>query len=152
VTRQIENTVRGDLEPLLVTVVAALKHDPGWAGAGRGQLVGAVAAALAARGVAAELDAPLRAGGRAELLLTIAGRSGQKVAVLTAVEGATDALRARVRALAAHREIAAVVIASPRARHRALAGDLGAVAVRVALLPPPPRPDAQHTGHPAPGS
>ena len=72
------------------------------------------------------------------------------MAVLPAVHGATDAVRARVRALAAHREIAAVVIASPRRRHRALAGSLAGVAVRVALLRPPPSPALQPSRHPDP--
>ena len=79
--------------------------------------------------------APLRGGGRAELLVTTDAPGPPTVAVLPAGHGATDALRARARRLAEHSEVAAVVIASPRARHRALEGQMCGVPVRVALLP-----------------
>ena len=146
-TRPVDARSAGDLESLLAAVIAVLEQDPSWAYTDRDGLAAALGGALQARGLPGELDAPLRAGGRAELLLSALERPGQGVAVLPAAHGATDAIRARVRALAAHSEIAAVVIASPRPRHRALAGERGGIAVRVALLPPPSPSNIQVTDH-----
>ena len=114
-THQVDTVVAADLELLLDTVVAALEHDRNWAGAGSGHWplrAGGTGSPRAAR-----RGGGLRAGcSRAELLLDAAGRSGRTVAVVPAVHGATDAVRAPVRALAAHREIAAVAVASPPPR------------------------------------
>lgn len=137
-------------EALLEAVIVALGHVEYRAGQSSTDL----AAALREHGLPAALDAPLRAGGRAELLVTSpdrgggGGAPGAGVAVLPVVHGATDALRARVRALAAHREIAAVVIASPRPRHCVLAGELGGVPVRVTLLAAAPGPPMQVSDRP----
>ena len=56
----------------------------------------------------------------------------------------------RAELLAAHREIAAVVVASPRPR--ALAGELAGVTVRVALLPGPGAAPAELAEPPGPES
>jgi hypothetical protein len=129
-----------DVTRLVEAVVAALERaDPlvdRAAGDVPEDLAVVLAEALVGQGLRARCGAPLRGGGRAELLVTTDAPGAPTVAVLPAVHGATDALRAQVRRLAAHNEVDAVVIASPRARHRALAGEVGGVPVRVALLAP----------------
>ena len=96
-----------------------------------------LAEALVRAGLRARCEAPLRAGGRAELLVTTGDPGAPTVAVVPAVRGATDALRARVRRLAGHGEVDAVVVASPRTRHQVLVGEAAGVPVRVARLPAP---------------
>lgn len=123
------------VERLVEAVVAVLERDDRWATAAVEDLAVVLAEDLVREGLRARCEAPLRAGGRAELLVTTDEPGAPTVAVLPAVHGATDALRARVRRLAGHTELAAVVIASPRARHQALAGEVAGVPVRVALLP-----------------
>lgn len=136
-TSHIESLVADERESLLAVVVAVLEHDLVAVGPNDRDLIATLVAVLRTRGLPGELDAPLRAGGRAELLLAVPGSPGLKVAVLPAIYGATDAVRARLRSLAAHSEIDAVVVASRRPRHRALAGEVAGVAVRVAQLPNP---------------
>lgn len=76
-TPRIDRVVDGDLEPLLAVVIAALEHDLDSTGAPSGDLASTLAATLAARGVPTQLDAPLRAGGRAELLLAVPHQAPQ---------------------------------------------------------------------------
>ena len=121
------------VEQLAEAVVALLEHHD-LEGSRIEDLAVVLAEVLARAGLRARCDAPLRGGGRAELLVTTDVPAAPRVAVLPAMRGAPDALRARVRRLAAHREVDAVVIASSRARHQALAGQGSGVPVRVALL------------------
>lgn len=129
-------------QDLVEAVVAALERDAPRTTRAAGDiaedLAVELAEALVRQGLRARCEAPLHGGGRAELLVTTDDPDAPTVAVLPAVHSATDALRARARRLAAHSEVAAVVIASPRARHGALAGEVCGVPVRVARLPAPP--------------
>ncbi|MCD2191324.1 hypothetical protein [Actinomycetospora soli] len=105
--------------------------------------------AVAARraGLGAHRERALLAGGTAELLITSDddvpdGQDSQDsrrglgggVAVVVADHGATDALRGRLRRLGAHREIAAVVVATTRPRHCALSAEVRQVPVHVVVF------------------
>jgi hypothetical protein len=123
------------VERLTLAVVTVLERDDLEATTSRTEdLPVMLAEALAREGLRARCEAPLRGGGRAELLVTTDAPGAPMVAVLSTVHGATDALRARVRRLVAHSEVDAVVIASSRARHQALAGQVSGVPVRVARI------------------
>lgn len=125
------------VERLAESVVAGLeRHDLPVARVPE-DLAVVLAEALVREGLQARCGVPLRGGGRAELLVTAEEPNAPMVAVLPVLRGATDALRGRVRRLAAYNEVAAVVVASPRSRHRALAGEVCGVPVRVALLAEP---------------
>jgi hypothetical protein len=126
------------VERLAESVVAGLERDDLLGARAAEDLAVVLAEALAREGLRARCDVPLRGGGRAELLVTADEPGAPMVAVLPVLRGATDALRGRVRRLAAYSEVAAVVVASPRSRHRALVGEVRGVPVRVALLAEPP--------------
>lgn len=134
-----EDTLVEGVAGLAEAVVAVLEGDDSWATGVAGDVgvdvAVVLAKALARNGLRARCGAPLRGGGQAELLVTTDAYGAPMVAVVSAVRGATDALSARVRRLASHREVDAVVIASPRVRHQALAGELQDVPVLVAMLP-----------------
>jgi hypothetical protein len=127
------------VDELVEAVVTALESDDSWSTRSTSTvdaLAVVLAEALVRAGLRARCEAPLRAGGRA-LLVTTGDPGALTVAVVPAACGATDALRARVRRLAGHGEVDAVVVASPRARHRVLVGEAGGVPLRVARLPVP---------------
>lgn len=101
-----------------------------------------IARTAAARDLQVHINAPLLGGGELGLLLCPGGGVQPEalsptpgVAVVVAGRGASDALRARLRALAAHSEVAAIVVVTDRPRHQRVGGVLiDDVPVRVVVL------------------
>ena len=134
---------QGSGDPVVQRVVALLEDHQIGTGPDPAAL-DELAVAAGRAGLGAHRERALLAGGTAELLITsdddvqdsqdIHGGQGGGVAVVVADHGATDALRGRLRRLGAHREIAAVIVATTRPRHRALAGAVRQVPVHVVVL------------------
>ena len=100
-----------------------------------GALLHELATAAATAGLRTCREPALLGGGTVELLVGQPGARGEAaVAVVVAGHGATDALRARLRRLAAHREVTEIVLATTRPRHVALPAAIRQVPVHVVVL------------------
>ena len=119
---------------LATRVIRLLEKAATGSAARDGALLHELAAAAATAGLRTCREPALLGGGTVELLIDQLPRSEAAVAVVLAGHGATDALRARLRRLAAHREITEIVLATTRPRHMALPAAIRQVPVHVVVL------------------
>ena len=121
--------------------MAALERDDAWAARQRPTLARdsrwCSPRPWSRAGLRARCEAPLRAGGRAELLVTADAPGAYGGGGAGGARGDRRVTRARVRRLAGHGGVDAVVVASPRARHRDPGRRGGWRPSPLALLPAP---------------
>lgn len=132
VGQDVSALAEGQLAALVIELLErAAAHCPG-----RG-LLDELGEAAATVGLTARREPALIGGGTVELLVSDPRGPGEAgVAVVLAGHGATDALRARLRGLGAHREIAEVVVATTRRRHLDLPDHVRRLPVHVLVLDP----------------